>query len=90
LNLDAEWACAAMGAHRASLKNAPKTVEEYLATLKDQGLSRVSQAVRPYAAEPPLRSGKRVIHHVIAAPAAVSSQMGFHGVAHGRWNHLGR
>ena len=36
---------------RASLKNPPKTVEEYLATLEGQGLSRFSQAVRHYAAE---------------------------------------
>lgn len=35
----------------ASLKNPPKTVEEYLVTLEEQGLSRFSQAVRHYAAE---------------------------------------
>ena len=28
--------------HRASLKNPPKTVEEYLATLKEQGLNRIA------------------------------------------------
>jgi hypothetical protein len=37
--------------HRASLKNPAKTVEEYLATLEEQGLGRFSQAVRHYAAE---------------------------------------
>ena len=36
---------------RASLKNPPKTVEEYLVTLEEQGLNRFSQAVRHYAAE---------------------------------------
>ena len=36
---------------RASLKNPPKTVEEYLVTLEEQGLSRFSQAVRHYTAE---------------------------------------
>jgi predicted nucleic acid-binding protein len=51
LNLDAERVCMAMRQHRASLKNPPKTVEEYLATLEEQGLSRFSQAVRHYAAE---------------------------------------
>lgn len=40
-----------MRAHRASLKKQPKTVEEYLVTLEEQGLSRFSQAVRHYAAE---------------------------------------
>ena len=40
-----------MAINRASLRNPPKTVEEYLATLEEQGLSRFSQAVRPYAAE---------------------------------------
>jgi predicted nucleic acid-binding protein len=51
LNLDTERACTAMRQHRASLKNPPKTVEEYLVTLAEQGLSRFSQAVRHYAAE---------------------------------------
>ncbi len=50
LNLDAERVCMAMRQHRASLKNPPKTVEEYLTTLEGQGLSRFSQAVRHYAA----------------------------------------
>jgi len=50
LNLDAERVCMAMRQHRASLKNPPKTVEEYLTTLEEQGLSRFSQAVRHYAA----------------------------------------
>ncbi len=51
LNLDPERVCMAMRQHRSSLKNPPKTVEEYLATLEEQGLSRFSQAVRPYATE---------------------------------------
>jgi len=51
LNLDAERVCMAMRQHRASLRNPTKTVDEYLATLNEQGLSRFSQAVRQYAAE---------------------------------------
>ena len=51
LNLDAKRGCLAMRQHRASLRNPTKTVEEYLATLGEQGLSRFSQAVRHYAAE---------------------------------------
>jgi hypothetical protein len=51
LNLDAERVCMAMRQHRASLKNPPKTVKEYLATLEEQGLGGFSQAVRHYAAE---------------------------------------
>jgi hypothetical protein len=51
LNLDAERVFMAMRQHRASLKNPAKTVEEYLATLEEQGLGRFSQAVRHYAAE---------------------------------------
>ncbi|MCT0198302.1 PIN domain-containing protein [Synechococcus sp. CS-1325] len=51
LNLDGGRVCTAMRLHRASLKNPPKTVEEYLATLEGQGLSRFSQAVRDCAAE---------------------------------------
>jgi hypothetical protein len=51
LNLHAERVCKAMRQHRASLRNSPKTVEEVLATLEEQGLSRFSQAVRHYPAE---------------------------------------
>ena len=51
LNLDAERVCIAMRQHRASLKNPPKTVEEYLVTLKEPGLSQFSQAVRHYTVE---------------------------------------
>jgi len=40
-----------MREHRASLRNPLKTVEQYLATLEEQRLSRFSQAVRHYAAE---------------------------------------
>jgi hypothetical protein len=35
LNLDADRDCMAMRKHRASLRNPPKTVEEYLATLEE-------------------------------------------------------
>ena len=51
LNLDAERVCMAMRQHRASLRNPPKTSEEYLDTLEEQGLSRFSRAVRQYAAD---------------------------------------
>jgi predicted nucleic acid-binding protein len=51
LNLDAERVCLAMRQHRASLRNPPKTVEECLATMEEQGLSSFSQAVGHYAAE---------------------------------------
>ena len=51
LNLDAERVCMAMKQHRASLKKRPKTVEEYLATLEEQGLGGFSQAARHYTAE---------------------------------------
>ncbi len=51
LNLDAERVCMAMRQHRASLRNPTKTVDEYLTTLNEQGLSRFTQAVRHYAAE---------------------------------------
>ena len=51
LHLDAVRVCAAMRQHRASLKNPPKSVEEYLATLEEQGLTRFVQAVRPYSSE---------------------------------------
>jgi hypothetical protein len=51
LNLDGEKVCTAMRLHRASLKTPPRTVEEYLTTLEDQGLSRFTQAVRYCDAE---------------------------------------
>jgi len=51
LNLDGEKVCTAMRLHRASLKNPSRTVEEFLATLEDQGLSRFTQAVRYCGAE---------------------------------------
>ena len=51
LNLDVERVYMAMRQHRASLRNPPKTVEEYLVTLEEQRLSRFSQAVRHYAVE---------------------------------------
>lgn len=51
LNLDAERVCMAMRQHRSSLKNPPKTAEEYLVTLAEQGLAGFSQTVRHYAAE---------------------------------------
>jgi len=51
LNLDAERVCMAMRQHRATLRNPPKSVEQYLVTLEEQGLSKFSEAVRHYAAE---------------------------------------
>ncbi len=50
LNLDAERVCMAIRQHRASLKNPPKTVKEYLVTLEEQGLGGFSHAVQHYAA----------------------------------------
>ena len=35
-------------AHRAALKNPPKSPEAYLTTLEKQGLTRVVSLVRPY------------------------------------------
>jgi hypothetical protein len=40
-----------MRQHQASLRNPPKTGEEYLATLEEQRLSRFPQVLRHYAAE---------------------------------------
>jgi len=37
--------------HRRSLKNPPKTVEEYLATLRNQGLTRLSRQLEAHRAE---------------------------------------
>jgi hypothetical protein len=51
LNLDGEKVCTAMRLHRAGLKNPSRTVEEFLATLEDQGLVRFTQAVRYCGAE---------------------------------------
>jgi hypothetical protein len=51
LSLDPERVCAAIRQHRSSLKNPPKTVDEYLKTLKLQGLPEFSQAVLNYAPE---------------------------------------
>ena len=51
LNLDSERVCAAILQNRSSLKNPPKTVDEYLKTLKLQGLPEFSQAVLDYAPE---------------------------------------
>lgn len=52
-NLDdfPEQVCRAMRQHRSSLKNPPKTVEEYLDTLEEQGLNKFSETVRHSAAE---------------------------------------
>jgi hypothetical protein len=51
LNLNPERVCAAIRQHRSSLKNPPKTVDEYLKTLKLQGLPEFSQAVLDYSPE---------------------------------------
>jgi hypothetical protein len=41
--------CAAVQRHRASLRNPTKNVEEYLATLAQQGLVRTVEALRKFA-----------------------------------------
>ena len=41
--------CRAVKAHRASLKNPPKTVDEYLGTLQSQSLPETVSALRPFA-----------------------------------------
>jgi hypothetical protein len=38
-----------MAEHRKSLKNPPKSVEEYLNTLASLGLTQTVSAVRPYS-----------------------------------------
>ena len=49
LTLAPDRVCTAIQQHRASLKNPPKTVEEYLKTLKLQGLPTFSQTVLDYS-----------------------------------------
>jgi len=49
LTLAPHRVCTAIQQHRASLKNPPKTVEEYLKTLKLQGLPTFSQTVLDYS-----------------------------------------
>ncbi len=50
LDLDPQTVCAAAKTQRASLKNPPMSVDEFLATLERQGLSATVAALRNYAA----------------------------------------
>ena len=49
LNLAAPTVCAAAKRQRQSLKNPPKTVEEYLAALERQGLAQTVAGLRRFA-----------------------------------------
>lgn len=49
LDLAPSLVCAAARRHRASLKNPPKDVEEYLATLQAQGLAQTVLRLREFA-----------------------------------------
>lgn len=51
LSLDARRVCEAMREQRGSLKNPPKTVEEYLAILQVQRLPQFAQAASRYAVD---------------------------------------
>jgi hypothetical protein len=48
IDLDAEAICAAARQDRGSLKNPPKSVEEYLADLERAGIPRTVAALRPF------------------------------------------
>jgi predicted nucleic acid-binding protein len=50
LDLAPHIVCAAAKRQRESLKNPPKTVEEYLASLERQGLAQTVSMLRPFAA----------------------------------------
>jgi len=49
LNLAPNVVCAATKRHRESLKNPPKTVEEYLAAMERQGLAQAVSVLRQFA-----------------------------------------
>ncbi len=49
LDRDAETVCAAVKRHRASLRYPPKTVDEYLAIIEQQGLSATVAILRGFA-----------------------------------------
>lgn len=49
LDLASTIVCAAAKRHRASLKNPPKDVDEYLATLEAQGLAQTVSSLRRFA-----------------------------------------
>ena len=49
LDLAPNIVCAAAKRHRASLKNPPKDVDEYLATLEAQGLAQTVSSLRRFA-----------------------------------------
>lgn len=48
LDRDAQTVCAAVKRHRASLRYPPKTVDEYLAVIKQQGLSATVTVLRGF------------------------------------------
>ena len=48
IDLDVEAVCAAARQDRVSLKNPPKSVEEYLADLERAGIPRTVAALRPF------------------------------------------
>lgn len=49
LDLAPHIVCAAAKRQRQSLKNPPKTVDEFLASLERQGLAQTASALRPFA-----------------------------------------
>ncbi len=49
IDLAAPLVCIAAKRHRESLKNPPKTVDEYLGTLERQALARTVSELRPFA-----------------------------------------
>ncbi len=49
IDLDEVRVCTAVKRHRASLKNPPKTVEEYIATLEQQGMPLTANRLRELA-----------------------------------------
>lgn len=49
IGLDPDSVCTAMRDHRASLKNPPQSVAEYVAALEHMRLETVARLIRPYA-----------------------------------------
>ncbi len=49
IDLDEVKVCAAARRHRASLKNPPKTVEEFVRTLEQQGMPQTANKLRDLA-----------------------------------------
>src|SRR5262249_11983752 len=63
IDLDIETVCAAARQDRVSLKNPPRSVDEYLADLERAGIPRTAAALRPFP--------ERLGWEVGGAPAAV-------------------